>query len=80
MRTLKKKEETQDYLEGWRMRFGRKIIEIEVHDIRDEKKNHLLVVLNNMKGYYHKDGYQLFAICYLTRKVGAYSIEWVEVR
>lgn len=44
------------------MSSGWKIIETEVHDIRDEKeKNHLLVVLSNMKGYYHKDGNQLFA-------------------
>lgn len=43
------------------MSFGWIIIEIEVHDIRDEKKNHLLVVFSNMEGYYHKDGNQLFA-------------------
>lgn len=61
MRTLEKREEPQDYLEGWRMSFGWIIIEIEVHDIRDEKKNHLLVVFSNMEGYYHKDGNQLFA-------------------
>lgn len=45
------------------MSFGWKIREIEVCDIKDEKeKNHLLVLLSNMKGHYHKDANQLFAI------------------
>lgn len=36
--------------------------ETEVHDIRDEEKGNLLIMLSNMKGYYPKDGNQMFAI------------------
>lgn len=56
-----KNDKINSKVEEWALRW--KTIETEVHDIRYKKeKDNLLMVLNNMKGYYPKDGNQLFAI------------------